>query len=69
MTRRDFLAQSALVPAAFAAWLEAAQVDLWTTASGILARIKPPQFPARGVDLLRHGAKGDGERDGQRPAA
>ncbi len=63
MTRRDFLAQSALVPAAFAAWLEAAQEDLWTTASGILARIKPPQFPARDVDLLRHGAKGDGETD------
>jgi len=63
MNRRDFLAQSVLVPAAFGAWVEAIQEDLWSTASAILARITPPTFPARDVDLLRHGAKGDGESD------
>ena len=63
MHRRDFLVQSALVPAAFAAWVEALQDDLWATASQILARVKPPEFPARDVDLLRHGAKGDGATD------
>ena len=52
MNRRDFLAQSVLVPAAFGAWVEAIQEDLWSTASAILARIKPPTFPARDVDLL-----------------
>src|SRR4026209_220570 len=64
MNRRDFLAQSVLVPAAFGAWVEAIQEDLWGTASAMLARITPPTFPARDVDLLRHGAKGDGESDG-----
>ena len=63
MHRRDFLVQSALVPAAFAAWVEALQDDLWATASQILARVRPPEFPARDVDLLRHGAKGDGAAD------
>jgi len=63
MNRRDFLAQSVLVPAAFGAWVEAIQEDLWGTASAMLARITPPTFPARDVDLLRHGAKGDGESD------
>src|SRR6185436_16915584 len=37
--------------------------DLWGTASQILARVKPPEFPARDVDLRRHGAKGDGASD------
>jgi polygalacturonase len=63
MNRRDFLAQSVLAAAAFAAWLDAVEEDLWTTASGILGRIKPPQFPARDVDLLHFGAKPDGTTD------
>jgi polygalacturonase len=63
MHRRDFLAQSVLVGAAFAAWLDAVEEDLWSTASGILSRIAPPRFPARDVDLVRHGARADGETD------
>jgi polygalacturonase len=63
MHRRDFLAQSAVVGAALAAWLDAVEEDLWTTASGILSRIAAPRFPVRDVDLLRHGAIGDGASD------
>jgi polygalacturonase len=35
----------------------------WTTAADILARIVPPRFPARDIDLLAHGAVGDGAKD------
>ena len=61
--RRAFVAQSLLLGGAFAAWLDAAQEDLWSTASGILARISPPRFPARDVGVTQHGATGDGVTD------
>jgi len=35
----------------------------WDAVPGILARIKPPQFPAREFPIERYGAKGDGVTD------
>jgi polygalacturonase len=35
----------------------------WDMVPGILARIKPPTFPNRDVDITRHGAVGDGTSD------
>ncbi len=35
----------------------------WEQVPGILARIVPPAFPARDVDVTRHGAVGDGRTD------
>ena len=38
-------------------------VDAWKGAAAILARIVPPTFPARDVDVTRFGAVGDGTTD------
>src|SRR5688500_14140619 len=35
----------------------------WDLVPGILARIRPPVFPARDFDITNHGAKGDGTTD------
>lgn len=37
--------------------------DAWAQVPQILARIKPPKFPARDFDITRYGAKGDGVTD------
>jgi polygalacturonase len=65
-TRRHFLSTSAaavVLVARTPAWLEAWQDDLWSTAAGILTRIKDPVFPSRDLDITAHGAKGDGTTD------
>lgn len=57
IARRDLLAASAaslLLPRAAAA--ESAQADSWSPALAILARIRPPSFPARSFDIRSHGA-------------
>src|SRR5262245_17614985 len=64
--RRLFLAQGVLLGAALSGWretLEAVEEDLWSEASAILARIKPPAFPSREVDVTTHGARADGTTD------
>lgn len=35
----------------------------WPLAAAVLARIVPPKFPARDIDVLSHGAVGDGVKD------
>jgi polygalacturonase len=35
----------------------------WSVAEEILARIVPPKFPARDIDVIAHGAVGDGVKD------
>ncbi|MEO8028846.1 MAG: glycoside hydrolase family 28 protein, partial [Bryobacteraceae bacterium] len=35
----------------------------WDLAAAIRARIRPPQFPARDFDILKHGARNDGAKD------
>src|SRR6185503_12419273 len=35
----------------------------WDAVPGILARIKPPQFPARDFPITNYGAKADGVTD------
>lgn len=37
-----------------------ASADPWAALPGILARIRPPTFPARDFDVTRHGARSDG---------
>lgn len=41
----------------------AVKTDPWTEAAAIRARINPPVFPDRDIDVLDHGAKGDGATD------
>ena len=41
----------------------AAAAAAWATVPEILARIKPPTFPAQDFDVTSYGAKGDGETD------
>jgi polygalacturonase len=43
------------------AW--AAGAEGWALAGAILARISPPRFAARDLDIVSHGAVGDGEKD------
>ncbi len=67
-TRREFLRTLAVGSAAVGSplprWLDAqAPVDPWSEVPRILARIKPPVFPARDFDVTRHGAVGDNARD------
>jgi polygalacturonase len=54
MLRREFLAL-----AAGAAW----SADPWLERDKILARIRPPVFPAREFDITKFGAAGDGKTD------
>jgi polygalacturonase len=66
LTRRRFLIDTGASSALLAAGgidLLAYEEDLWTRSSAILARIKPPEFPSRHVDITAHGAKGDGTTD------
>ncbi len=66
LTRRRFLLQTGLAGVVLAtAPVDALtyEEDLWTTASAILGRIKPPTFPSRDFDIITHGAKGDGATD------
>ena len=66
LTRRRFLLHTGVAGAALATSrfdLLALQEDLWTTASAIVARIKPPEFPSHEVDVTAHGAKPDGTTD------
>jgi polygalacturonase len=42
---------------------QAPSADPWACVDVILARIKPPVFPARVVPITAHGAVGDGEKD------
>jgi polygalacturonase len=42
---------------------DTAAADAWAQVPQILARIKPPAFPARDFDITRYGAKGDGKSD------
>ncbi|MFI1868050.1 glycoside hydrolase family 28 protein [Streptomyces jumonjinensis] len=53
------LASSAAAAAAEAAVARLAR-DPWEQVPGILARIRPPKFPARRFDITRYGAVGDG---------
>ena len=63
-SRRDFFrlgggaAAMGLLPA-----LKGATNDPWEEMPRILARIKPPAFPARQFDAARYGAVGDGKTD------
>jgi polygalacturonase len=50
-------------PGAVAARAGAAGAAGWDLVPGILARIVPPTFPQRDVDVTRHGAVGDGRTD------
>src|SRR5437867_2094654 len=67
-TRREFL-HALAAGAAVAAWppprwLQAqTRTDAWRDVPRILARIKPPVFPARDFDITRFGAVGDNTSD------
>src|SRR5262252_253965 len=67
-TRRAFL-KTLTAGAAAAAyplprWAGAqTRTDPWTEVPRILARIRPPVFPARDFDVTRFGAVGDNTRD------
>jgi polygalacturonase len=76
VTRRDFLATSALAGAGFFAapglfgragargrFDTQAVHRGWAEADAILARIKPPEFPDRVFPVTKFGAEGDGVRD------
>lgn len=66
LTRRRFLLHTGVAGAVLAASpfdLLAYEEDLWSTASQILDRIKPPLFPSREVSVTAHGAKPDGTTD------
>ena len=64
-TRRQFLERSALAAGAAllprtagaAAWDRQAGATGWASVDGILARIKPPVFPARRFDITAYGAR------------
>jgi polygalacturonase len=61
MLRRDLFKQATLMGAAMA--LRAQSSDGWEMVPRILARIQPPRFPDRDLDIRRHGAVGDGKTD------
>ena len=66
LTRRRFLLNTGAASAVLAASrfdLLAYEEDLWSTASQILGRIKPPQFPSREVFVTAHGGQPDGTTD------
>ncbi|HEY3381110.1 MAG TPA: glycoside hydrolase family 28 protein [Vicinamibacterales bacterium] len=76
-SRRDFLRRAGTAgvallvarhAAAVPAWVvgqtpAGAGDDAWAHAASVLARIKPPVFPARDFDITRFGAAGDGVLD------
>ena len=67
-TRREFLwtlaAGAAVGGGPPTDWLQAPpRVDPWSEVPRILARIKPPVFPARDFDVTAYGAAGDNARD------
>lgn len=65
MHRRDFIRCGlSAAPASLAA---RGAAEGWDQVPGILARIRPLQFPDRAFDIARLGAKGDGVTD-SRPA-
>jgi polygalacturonase len=59
MLRRDLLKQATFLGAAIA--LRAQSSEGWPLVPGILARIQPPRFPDRDVDIRRYGAVDDGK--------
>ena len=66
LTRRRFLLRTGLASAVLATTrfdLLAYEEDLWAGVSGILGRIKAPEFPARDVNVTAYGAKSDGTTD------
>jgi len=70
-SRRQFLKASAMgacLPAFLVAgrsllYAETLTSDPWAQVPKILARIKPPVFPSRDLDILKYGAVGDGSFD------
>jgi polygalacturonase len=73
-SRRSFLKAATVAAAGLAvprAWADtfaralvlAPAATGWPLAAEILARIVPPKFPARDIELTAHGAVGDGARD------
>lgn len=66
MTRRRFLLHSGMASGLLAISrfeLPGFEEDLWATAAAIAARIRPPEFPPRVVDVTAHGAQSDGVTD------
>jgi polygalacturonase len=61
-SRRTFLKVSGLVAAGMLAH-GTAHADPWDDAGAILARIKPPTFPARDFAVTAYGGKADGKTD------
>ena len=62
-TRRDFLLAGASAAALSGLPASAFAADPWAGAADIVARIKPPVFPARDFDITKYGARGDGTTD------
>ena len=62
-TRRDFLLAGASAAALGGLPASAFAADPWARATDIVARIKPPIFPARDFDITKYGARGDGTTD------
>ena len=79
LTRRDFLRAAAfagaglMLPSGFATACASAGGRSagagWDAVPGILARIRPPQFPDRDFVVTAHGAAGDGTTDDTRAFA
>jgi polygalacturonase len=68
MTDRRHFLQGALLTGALAlaplpAPAKPKPADPWRMVDTILARIRPPRFPARVFPVIEYGAKGDGETD------
>jgi len=64
--RRDFLRTTAIAGAlgwGGRAKLDAADPPSWDQLPAIIARIRPPFFPARDFDISRYGAAADGTKD------
>src|SRR5687767_4686050 len=72
ITRREFLRLAALGGVGIAAGcrtLGRGTGDAWDAVPGILARIRPPAFPARDFVITAYGARADGTTEATRAIA